>query len=220
MPDSRDDIVEPDLAAYIAAHSSRPDEVQRRLMATTEERTGGAARMQIGNDQGLFFEMLTRAIGARQAIEIGTFTGYSALSIARGLGPDGRLVCCDVSEEWTAIAREHWELAGVAERIDLRLAPALDTIAALPADERFDLVFIDADKTNYHRYYEALLPHLTERGVMLVDNTLWSRRVLDPEADHHDTVALREFNAMVAHDPRVRCVIIPMGDGVTMIQRA
>ena len=220
MPDSRDDIVEPDLAAYIAAHSSRPDEVQRRLMATTEERTGGAARMQIGNDQGLFFEMLTRAIGARRAIEIGTFTGYSALSIARGLGPDGRLVCCDVSEEWTAIAREHWELAGVAERIDLRLAPALDTIAALPADERFDLVFIDADKTNYHRYYEALLPHLTERGVMLVDNTLWSRRVLDPEADHHDTVALREFNAMVAHDPRVRCVIIPMGDGVTMIQRA
>jgi caffeoyl-CoA O-methyltransferase len=220
MPDVRPDIIEPDLAAYIAAHSSKPDDVQRRLMAHTEERTGGAARMQIGNDQGTFFEILTRAVGARSAIEVGTFTGYSALSIARGLGPEGRLICCDVSEEWTAIAREHWALGGVADRIDLRIGPAIDTIAALPSDQRFDIAFIDADKTNYHRYYEALLPRLTERGVMLVDNTLWSRQVLDPDATHEDTVALKAFNAAVAADPRVRCVILPVGDGVTMIQRA
>jgi caffeoyl-CoA O-methyltransferase len=219
MPDIRADIIEPDLAAYIAAHSSKPDDVQRRLMEHTEQRTGRAAGMQIGNDQGTFFEILARAMGARHAIEIGTFTGYSAMSIARGLGPDGRLLCCDVSEEWTDIAREHWDLAGVADRIELRIGPALDTIAALPVDARFDLAFIDADKTNYRHYYEALLPRLTDRGVMLVDNTLWSRRVLDPAATQDDTVALRSFNAALAADDRVRCVILPVGDGVTLIQR-
>jgi len=132
-----------------------------RLMTVTEERTGGFSRMQIGGDQGTLFEMFTRAIGARTAIEIGTFTGYSALSIARGLGPEGRLICCDVSEEWTAIAREHWELAGVADRIDLRIAPALDTLAALPDDLRFDLAFIDADKPSYGQYYEAILSRMS-----------------------------------------------------------
>lgn len=230
MPPSRDFIVDPELANYIAAHSEQPDEVQRRLMAVTKETTGGAAAMQIGGDQGTFFEILARAIGARTAIEIGTFTGYSALSIARGLGPEGRLICCDVadgivkvtdfavSEEWTRIAREHWALAGVADRIDLRIAPALDTIAALPADLRFDLAFIDADKPNYPHYFEALLPRIRPGGVILVDNTLWSRHVLNQAADERDTVALREFNTMVADDPRVRCVILSVGDGVTMIQ--
>ena len=134
------------------------------------------------------------------------------------MGPEGRLICCDVSEEWTAIAREHWALAGVAYRIDLRIAPALETLAALPAELRFDLAFIDADKQNYPHYFEALLPHMRVGGVILVDNTLWSRQVLDPSAQERDTVALRDFNAMVANDGRVRCVIIPMGDGVTMIQ--
>jgi caffeoyl-CoA O-methyltransferase len=215
---ARTHIVEPELAAYIAAHSSPPDHIQQRLMTTTEERTGGFSRMQIGNDQGSFFEMLTRAMGVRNAIEIGTFTGYSALSIARGLGPEGRLICCDVSEEWTAIAREHWEMAGVADRIDLRIAPALDTLASLPADLRFELAFIDADKTNYANYFEALLPLMAPNALILVDNTLWSRQVLDPDATHHDTVALQAFNRQVAQDPRVRCVIIPVGDGVTMIQ--
>jgi caffeoyl-CoA O-methyltransferase len=175
--------------------------------------------MQIGGDQGTFFEILASAIGAHNAIEIGTFTGYSALSIARGLGHKGRLICCDVSEEWTAIAREHWELAGVADRIDLVIAPALETIAALPADTWFDLAFIDADKTNYANYFEALLPLMRPGGVILVDNTLWSRQVLDPAAKEADTIALRAFNKMVADDPRVRCVIIPMGDGVTLIQK-
>ena len=158
MPPSRSHVVEPELADYIAAHSTPADAVQLQLMAATERTTGNFARMQIGNDQGSFFEMLTRSIGVRNAIEIGTFTGYSALSIARGLGADGRLICCDVSEEWTAVAREHWALAGVSDRIDLRIAPALDTLAALPTDLRFELAFIDADKTNYANYYEALLP--------------------------------------------------------------
>ncbi len=130
MPDSRADVVDQELADYISAHSTKPDDVQHRLMAATEERTGAAKRMQIGGDQGTFFEILASSMGARNAIEIGTFTGYSALSLARGIGPTGRLICCDVSEEWTAIAREHWKLAGVADRIDLRIAPALETIAA------------------------------------------------------------------------------------------
>jgi caffeoyl-CoA O-methyltransferase len=218
MPPSRTHVVDPDLAAYIDAHSTAPDEVQQRLMQVTEERTGGFSRMQIGGDQGTFFQMFTRAIGARSAIEIGTFTGYSSLSIARGLGPEGRLICCDVSEEWTAIAREHWELAGVADRIDLRIAPALDTLAALPADLRFDLAFIDADKPNYVHYYEAVLPRMNATGIILVDNTLWSGAVLDDTADDRDTVALQAFNRHVAADPRVTNVILPIGDGVTMIQ--
>jgi len=218
MPVSRSDVVDSELAAYIAAHSTAPDDVQRRLMTATEERTGGAARMQIGGDQGTLFEIITSAISARTAIEIGTFTGYSALSIARGLGAEGRLICCDVSEEWTDIAREHWQLAGVADRIDLRIGPALDTLAELPADQLFDLAFIDADKSNYIHYFEALLPRIRPNGIILVDNTLWSRQVLDPDATERDTIALRAFNQAVAADPRVRCTIIPMGDGVTIIQ--
>ena len=219
MPPSRSHVVDQELADYISAHSTKPDDVQRKLMSTTEERTGSASRMQIGGDQGTFFEIFASSIGARNAIEIGTFTGYSALSIARGLGPTGRLICCDVSEEWTAIAREHWKLAGVAERIDLRIAPALDTIAALPTDTQFDLAFIDADKGNYANYFEALLPRMRKGAVILVDNTLWSRQVLDPKAKESDTVALQAFNKMVADDARVRCVIVPMGDGVTLLQK-
>jgi caffeoyl-CoA O-methyltransferase len=219
MPASRADVVDQELADYISAHSTKPDDVQRQLMTATEERTGGASRMQIGGDQGTFFEILASSIGARNVIEIGTFTGYSALSLARGIGPTGRLICCDVSEEWTAIAREHWQLAGIADRIDLRIAPALETIAALPAGTQFDMAFIDADKTNYANYFEALLPLMRTGGVILVDNTLWSRRVLDLKQQDADTAALAAFNKMVAADKRVRCVIIPMGDGVTLLQK-
>jgi caffeoyl-CoA O-methyltransferase len=222
MPTSRADVVDPELAAYLGAHSTPPDEVQLALMRATEERTGGAARMQIGGDQGVWFEIIARSIGARRAVEIGTFTGYSSISIARGLADGGRLLCCDVSEEWTTIAREHWRLAGVDDRIELRIAPALDTLAALDTDpvfgEPIDLAFIDADKSNYLAYFEALLPRMSPTGVMLVDNTLWSRQVLDAAATDRDTVALRAFNDRVAADPRVRCVIVPIGDGVTVIQ--
>jgi caffeoyl-CoA O-methyltransferase len=152
-------------------------------------------------------------------VEIGTFTGSSSLALARGLGPDGRLLCCDVSEEWTSIAREHWEKAGVADRIELRLGPALDTLRSLPADETFDLAFVDADKTGYADYYEELLPRLRPGGLLLVDNTLWSGAVLDEKDDTDDTVAIRELNDRIAADPRVRVVLLPLGDGVTVVQR-
>lgn len=189
-------------------------------MAATVERTGGSARMQIGGDQGTMMEMLARSMGVRTAIEIGTFTGYSAMSIARGMGAQGRLICCDVSEAWTDIAREHWQLAGVDDRIELRIGPALDTIAALPPDLRFDLVFIDADKPNYANYFQALVPRMQPAGLMLVDNTLWSGEVLDESSTDTMTVALRAFNDLVIADDRVHCVILPIGDGVTMIQLA
>lgn len=222
MPGARPEIVGQQVADYLAAHTSSPDQVQVDLMAATEAATGRAAGMQIGHDQGIFFEILTRSMGVRTAIEIGTFTGYSAMSIARGLAPGGKLYCLDISEEWTAIAREHWERAQLADRIELTLGPALDTLAGLSAATTFDLAFIDADKTNYGNYYEALLPRMNPHGVILVDNTLWSGRVVeapaDGEADDADTAALREFNDRVAADARVRAVILPVGDGVTMIQ--
>jgi caffeoyl-CoA O-methyltransferase len=218
-PRPRPQIVDAPISTYITAHSTPADEIQQRLAQVTQERTGDFAAMQIGADQGLFFEMLARAVGARSAIEVGTFTGYSALCIARGMGPEGRLICCDVSEEFTSIGRPFWEEAGVADRIDLRIGPALDTLASLPTDLTFDLVFIDADKPNYLNYYRALIERLTPTGIMLVDNTLWSGRVAEPTVDDEHTVAMREFNRTVVDDPRVRCVILPVGDGVTFIQR-
>jgi caffeoyl-CoA O-methyltransferase len=215
----RSRFVDPEIAGYAAGHSSPPDEVQQALQAATQERTGPAARMQIGDDQAALMEMMARAMGARRAVEIGTFTGYSALALARGMGPEGRLLCCDVSEEWTAIAREHWERAGVADRIDLRIGPGLDTLRSLPAEEQFDLAFVDADKAGYSAYYEQLLPRLRPGGLILVDNTLWGGRVLDPEAEDEDTLAIRAFNEWVAADPRVQTVVLPIGDGVTVIQK-
>src|SRR5271170_7024428 len=145
---------------YAAAHSTPPDAHQLELQRTTQEKTGGAAVMQIGDDQAVLMEMLVRAMGAKRAIEIGTFTGYSALAVARGLGPDGHLLCCDISEEWTSIAREAWQQAGVASRIELRIGPALETLRAITPGEQFDFAFIDADKTNYPLYYQEVLPHL------------------------------------------------------------
>ncbi|MGH8972983.1 MAG: O-methyltransferase [Acidimicrobiia bacterium] len=215
----RSSFIDGDVAAYALAHTSPPDEVQRSLQAVTAERTGNAAGMQIGHDQAVFMENLARAMGARQAVEIGVFTGYSSLALARGMGPEGRLLCCDVSEEWTAIAREHWEKAGVADRIDLVLAPALDTLRGLPEDERFDLAFLDADKEAYLAYYEEILHRLRPGGVVLADNTLWGGRVLDPEAADDDTVAIRAFNDALVADDRVRVTILTVGDGVTMAQK-
>lgn len=219
MAPPRPHALDADLLAYLAGHTApTPDEVQQRLIDATAERTGNAAVMQIGVDQGVWFEMLTRAMRVRRALEIGTFTGYSALAIARGLAPGGTLLCCDVNADWTALAREHWDLAGVGDRIELRIGPALDTLTSLPADDRFDLVFIDADKPNYGNYLAAVLPRLQPHGVVLVDNTLWSRRVMDPGIDDTDTVAMRAFNDAVTADERLRSVIVPVGDGVTMIQ--
>ena len=207
-----------ELADYLVSHGTRPDAVQQALIEETAT-LGAVAGMQIAPEQGAFLTVLTRLIGARRAIEIGTFTGYSALCIARGLPADGRLVCCDVSEEWTAIGRRAWGAAGVADRIDLRIAPALQTLAALPADTTFDLAFIDADKPNYPNYFEALLPKMRDNGAILVDNVLWDGRVVKSDADDENTVAIRAFNDKVASDARVDTVMLPIADGLTLLRK-
>jgi caffeoyl-CoA O-methyltransferase len=175
--------------------------------------------MQIGDDQSVLMELLARATGARRAIEIGTFTGTSALAVARGMGPDGRLLCCDVSAEWTDVAREHWARAGVADRIELRIGPALETLRSLPLEPAYDLAFVDADKTGYAGYFDELVPRLRDGGLLLADNTLQQGRVADPEARDESVVAIRAFNDKVLADDRVQCVVLPLGDGVTVIQK-
>ena len=204
------------LLAYMDAHSSPPDEVQRDLVAVTET-LGDAGRMQIGAVQGSFMTMLVRLLQPRLAVEVGTFTGYSALAVAKGLPPGGRLLCCDVSEEWTAIARSYWERAGVANRIDLRIAPALETLRSLPAGPTVGFAFIDADKANYINYYEELLPRLSPQGLILVDNVLWGGGVANPDQADDTTEALRAFNAHAAADPRSHVAMLPVGDGLTVI---
>jgi caffeoyl-CoA O-methyltransferase len=159
--------------------------------------------------------LLTRAIGARRAVEVGTFTGASSLAIAKGLPADGRLVCCDVSEEWTAIARDAWGKAGVADRIDLRIGPATDTLQTLTG-EPIDLAYVDANKDGYIDYFEAIVPLLRPRGLLLADNTLWSGRVADEAVDDDNTRAIRAFNDHVVADPRVDAVMVSIGDGLTV----
>jgi caffeoyl-CoA O-methyltransferase len=204
---------------YIAAHTSPPDPVVAEIRTATEEVAGRLSMMQIGDDQSVFMELLARATGARRAIEIGTFTGTSALAVARGMGPEGRLLCCDVSEEWTAVATEHWAKAGVADRIELRIGPALETIRSLPSEPQFDLAFVDADKTGYADYFDELVPRLRDGGLLLADNTLQQGRVADPAAHDDSVVAIRAFNDKVLADGRVACVVLPVGDGVTIIQK-
>jgi caffeoyl-CoA O-methyltransferase len=209
----------PDLHDYLVSHGSRPDAVQQALIERTAA-LGDIAMMQIAPEQGAFMTLLARLLDVTFAVEVGTFTGYSALAIARGLPVGGRLLCCDVSEEWVSIGREHWRAAGVEDRIEVRIGPALETLRALPAEPQIDLAFIDADKTNYVLYYEELLARLAPRGVILVDNVLWSGRVVDDRERDESTVALRAFNDHVADDPRVHQVMLPISDGLTMIVRS
>jgi caffeoyl-CoA O-methyltransferase len=208
----------PEIHQYLVAHGTPPDEVQQELIARTSE-LGGISMMQIAPEQGAFMTILTRLLDVKMAVEIGTFTGYSALCIARGLADGGRIICCDVNDEWTAIAREFWAKAGVEDRIDLRIAPALDTIATLPEEEQIDLVFIDADKENYANYYEALLPRVRRNRAILVDNTLWGGAVIDPSRNDASTIAIREFNDMVAADDRVDAVQLAISDGLTLVRK-
>jgi caffeoyl-CoA O-methyltransferase len=204
---------------YSAAHSSwQPDEVVRRLQERTRA-LGDPAGMQIGDDQGQLLTMLTRLVGARSAVEVGTFTGYSSLCIARGLVEGGTLVCCDVSEEWTSIGARAWQEAGVAERIDLRLAPALDTLRALPTEASIDLVFIDADKGGYADYWAELVPRVRPGGLLLADNVLWSGEVVDEQKSGDNVEALRAFNDLVAADDRVEVVVLTAFDGLTIARR-
>ena len=199
---------------YLVDHAPPLDEVARGLVERTAE-LGVISIMQVAPEQAALLTLLTRLVGARHAVEVGTFTGFSALAIARGLADGGRLLCCDVSAEWTAIGRPFWEQAGVAARIDLRIAPAADTLAALPAERTIDLAFIDADKPSYPVYWDLLVPRMRPGGLVLVDNVLWSGKVLDPSHTDDDTEAIRSFNDKVTADDRVDSVILPVADGLT-----
>ncbi len=213
-------LLTPELAGYVGASSEAPDDVAADLLAETAamaDRGEAPATFQIAPEQGAFMQLLTRALGVRRAIEIGTFTGFSALCIARGLPEDGRLLCLDRSEEWTAVARRYWKRAGLADRIELRVGDALPALRALPAVATFDLAFVDADKTGYPAYVEELYDRMRPDGLVLLDNTLRSGRVLAPETD--DDRAVVELNAALATDPRWETVLLPLADGLTALRK-
>jgi predicted O-methyltransferase YrrM len=201
------------IARYIQEHSVREPQILGELRAATA--AVPYSGMQIGADQGQFMALLVQAIGARNCLEIGTYTGYSALAVALALPEDGRIVCCDISEEWTAIARRFWKKAGMEHKIDLRLAPALETLKNLKGP--FDFAFIDADKGNYANYYEACLQLVRRGGIIAIDNTLWSGWVADAKRRDSDTRALRAFNDKLHRDERVVLSMLPLGDGVTLV---
>lgn len=210
-------VVDPALEAYAEAHTTAPPALLEAVAAETH-RSLDLPQMMVGGLEGRFLETLVFATGARRVLEIGTFSGYSALAMAAGLPAGGTIVTCEVSERHAEVARRFFDGSPYAAQIDLRLGPALDTLAGL--DGPFDLVFIDADKINYANYYEAVLPKLAERGLIAVDNTLWSGRVLDEGEVDDDTAAIKSFNDLVAGDARVVAVQLPVRDGVTLITRA
>lgn len=207
-------IVEPAVEEYAEAHSSPDGELFERLAAETREKSE-APQMMVGLLEGQFLGALVRSTRAKRVLELGTFTGYSSISMALALPADGQVITCDMNEETTEIARRYALEAGVADRIEYRLGPALDTIAQLEGE--FDLVFIDADKPNYVNYYEATLPKLSPNGLMILDNTLWSGRVADPNEDDENTRAIRQVNDRVTDDPRVRNVLLTVRDGMNLV---
>jgi caffeoyl-CoA O-methyltransferase len=209
-------IVEPSVEQYAEDHSTSPADLFERLAAETREKTT-APQMMVGQLEGMLLAELVRLSRARRVLELGTFTGYSSISMALALPAGGRVITCDVNEQTTAMAQRYAEEAGVADRIDFRLGPALETIAGL--DGPFDIVFIDADKPNYVNYYEATLPLLADDGVMIVDNTLWSGRVADPNENDESTEAIRALNDRVREDARVENVLLTVRDGMNVIRR-
>ncbi|WP_449061366.1 O-methyltransferase [Planomonospora algeriensis] len=213
------DIIDPGVSDYLLSHCTPADDLLRELAAETLEVFPHAAGMQISHDEGELLTMLVRLTGARQAVEVGVFTGYSSVCIARGLPADGRLLACDVSDEWTSIARRYWKRAGLADRIDLRIAPALETLRALPAEPYIDFAFIDADKVGYPLYYEELVPRLRPGGLIVLDNVLQAGRILDPACQSEPVVAMRRMNDTVVADDRVDSVMLPVRDGVTLIRK-
>jgi len=208
----------PELYEYLVAHRTERDPVLAELIRETEG-LGPISMMQIAPEQGAFLTTLARISGARRAVEVGTFTGYSSISIARGLGPGGRLLCCDVSEEWTSVARKYFARAGVADRIDLKIAPAIETLRALPSGESLDFAFIDADKSGYRSYYEEILPRLRANGLIVFDNVLWGGSVIDPGNTNSETKAIRELNDFLPTDRRVECVMIAIADGLMLVRK-
>jgi len=205
----------PELHRYVLRHGARQDDVLRRLADETAA-LGAVAVMQVAPDEGALLTLLVRLTGARRALEIGTFTGYSAISIARGLGDDGRLLCCDVSEEWTNVARRYFREAGIEHKIDLQIAPALDTLRALADGTSFDFAFIDADKESYALYYEEVVRRLRPGGLIAIDNVLWSGKVADPEDRSETTEAIRTLNDRIARDERVDVALLAIADGLTL----
>jgi caffeoyl-CoA O-methyltransferase len=211
------DIVAPAINDYLLAHSEPADDVLRDLAEETHRVLARQSGMQITQDEGELLTMLVRLIGARQAVEVGTFTGYSSICIVRGLPSDGHLLCCDVSEDYTAIARRYWERAGVADLIELRIAPAVDTLRSLPTEPYLDFAFIDADKIGYPAYVEEILPRLRPGGLMVLDNMLRDGRVLSPESD--DDRAIHDLNEALVADDRVDVVLLPVRDGVSLARK-
>jgi len=213
------DIVNPAVSDYLLTHCTPADDLLRELAAETRQADPDAAGMQVSHDEGQLLTMLARLTGARRAVEVGVFTGYSSICIARGMPDGGHLLACDVSEKWTSIARRYWKRAGLEERIELRIAPALDTLRALPAEPVLDLAFIDADKGNYPLYYEELLARLRPGGLIILDNVLRGGDVADPAVRDSGTVAMRRLNDLIAGDGRVESVMLPVRDGVTLARK-
>jgi caffeoyl-CoA O-methyltransferase len=203
---------------YIVAHAPGEDEALARVRSETAA-MGDISVMQIAPEQGAFLTLLARTIGAREAIEVGTFTGYSAICIARGLDPPGRLVCCELSEEYAEIAGRNLERAGVAGRAEIRIGPALETLRALPERELFDLAFIDADKPGYPEYYDEVLARLRPGGIVMLDNVLLSGRVLDPQPDDEGARTMVALNDRIAADDRVDSVMLAIADGITLARK-
>lgn len=212
-------IVNPALDDYLLEHCTPEDDVLRDLADETRKALPELTSMQITQDEGALLTMLTQLTGAELAVEVGTFTGYSSICIARGLAEGGKLIACDVSEEWTSIARRYWERAGVTGRIDLRIAPAAETLRALPQEETVDFAFIDADKTGYPVYYEELVTRMRPGGIIALDNVLREGRVVDPAAQDEADIAIRAINDTVVADPRVTSVMLPIRDGVTLVRK-
>jgi predicted O-methyltransferase YrrM len=208
----------PDLYQYLLAHGHNGDPIRRELSEETAK-LGPISQMEIAPEQGTLMGLLVSAIGAKSAVEVGTFTGYSSICVARALPADGKLLCCDVSEQWTSIARRYWERAGVAGKITLKLGPAAETLRALPASYPIDFAFIDADKANYATYYEEILRRMRPGGLILLDNVLWGGSVVDQARTDADTAAIRAINDFIAHDQRVEAVMIAVSDGLTIVRK-
>ena len=203
---------------YVIAHGHNGDPILRELAEETQK-LGIISGMQIAPEQGTLMGILARTIGAKSAVEVGVFTGYSSICVARALPPEGKLLCLDVNEQWTSIARRFWDRAGVANKITLRLAPAAETLRALPPSHSFDFAFVDADKSSYKTYYEEILKRLRRDGLLLIDNVVWSGKVIDAEDKTDDTKAIRELNDFIAKDTRVEAVMIPVADGITIVRK-
>ena len=208
-----------DSNGYMIRNRSPEGPILAELRQQTGRAVGELAGMMISEEQGVLLRILVGALAPRLAVEVGTFTGYSAACIASALPPDGKLVCCDVSDEWTAVGTPYWKRCGVAGKIDLRIAPALDTLSRLPRSLRFDFAFVDADKANYVAYFEAIVPRMRKNGLIAVDNVLWHNRMMHACNQDEETVGIREFNEHVLCDGRVESVMLHVGDGLTLMRK-